>query len=306
MIEFRQNKIHPHLKLRAEIIQHIRRFFFENDFLEVETPLRIPAPAPEANIDAIASEEWFLQTSPELCMKRLLCAGYPRIFQICKSFRKNERGNKHLPEFTLLEWYSTNITYLDMMDQCEKLIQYVCNNLDRGESIEYQGIIIDLKTPWLRMTVNEAFQAYASISLEEALSRNKFDEALALEVEPNLGTGKPLFLYDYPESQRAFSKLKPQEPTTAERFELYIQGMEICNAFSEIIYPDEQKKVFEEERKARKKSRKDIYPIPEKFLQALSNMPEASGNALGIDRLVMLFSDTAIIDNVVAFTAEEL
>jgi lysyl-tRNA synthetase class 2 len=306
MANYRQTKIYETLKLRAKIIQAVRSFFINNDFLEVETPLRIPAPAPEANIDAIVSEDWFLQTSPELCMKRLLCSGYPRIFQICKSFRKNERGNRHLPELTMLEWYAADTSYLEMMDHCEELIRYIGESINCGESIVYQGRQIDLKGPWPRISVNNAFEKYASKSLEKALSHNKFDETLALEIEPHLGIGKPLFLYDYPESQRAFSKIKAQEPDFAERFELYIQGMEICNAFSEITDPDEQRKRFEEERSARKKSGKKVYPMPEKFLQVLKDMPKASGNALGIDRLVMLFADTTVIDDVVAFTPEEL
>lgn len=306
MAEYRQAKIKQILQVRANIIQAVRHFFIDNDFLEVETPLRIPAPAPEAHIDAIASEDWFLQTSPELCMKLLLCAGYPRIFQICKSFRKKERGLKHLPEFTLLEWYTADTSYLEMMDQCENLLRYICKIIAGGEFIAYQGEQIDLRTPWARMSVKEAFDTFGSTSLEQALSQNCFGETIAFEIEPHLGLGKPLFLYDYPESQRAFSKLKPQEPAVAERFELYIQGMELCNAFSEITNADEQKKRFEEELNARKKSGKAVYPMPVKFLHALNDMPEASGIALGIDRLVMLFSDTTLIDDVIAFIPEEL
>jgi len=109
------------LKLRAEIVKSIRMFFAEHDYLEVETPVRIPAPAPEANIDAIESEDLFLHTSPELCMKRLLASGYPRIFQICRCFRKNERGSRHIPEFTMLEWYRADSDYSDMMDETEAL-----------------------------------------------------------------------------------------------------------------------------------------------------------------------------------------
>jgi len=306
MAEHRQKKIHQHLKLRADIIQAIRNFFIEKDFLEVETPIRIPAPAPEANIDAIASENWFLQTSPELCMKMLLCAGYLRIFQICKSFRKKERGSRHLPEFTLLEWYAAGMNYIDMMDQCEEFICYISSRMYGKESLFYQGKQIDLKRPWSRMSVSEAFKKFASTPIEKAISQNCFDETLALEIEPYLGIDKPLFLFDYPASQRAFSKLKAQESSIAERFELYIHGMEICNAFSEIIDPAEQQKKFEEEMNQRKKLRKDVYPMPDKFIEAFKNMPEASGNALGIDRLVMLFADTTVVDDVVAFTPEEL
>ncbi len=306
MANYRQTKIIQRLKLRALIVQAVRSFFIQKNFLEVETPLRIPAPAPEATIDAVSSDGWFLQTSPELCMKRLLCAGYPRIFQICKSFRKKERGSRHLPEFTLLEWYAADTSYIEMMDQCEELIRYACKAIGCGDSIVYQEKPIDFTHPWPKMSVNEAFDTYATLSLEHALSRNCFHETIAFEVEPHLGIGKPLFLFDYPESQRAFSKLKSGEPALAQRFELYIQGIEICNAFSEITDPAEQRQRFEEERNARIISGKEMYPMPERFLQSLDDMPEASGNALGMDRLVMLFSDTPIIDDVIAFMPEEL
>ncbi|MBT8490351.1 MAG: EF-P lysine aminoacylase GenX, partial [Deltaproteobacteria bacterium] len=136
------------LRMRAGIIQVIRDFFIERDYLEVETPLRIPAPAPESHIDAIPSDGWFLHTSPELCMKRLLAAGYSKIFQISKCFRDRERGSLHLPEFTLLEWYRAGIDYREMMNECEELIVFIARSLDRGDTIRYQGTTIDLKKPW--------------------------------------------------------------------------------------------------------------------------------------------------------------
>jgi lysyl-tRNA synthetase class 2 len=305
MKSYRQSSIHKNLHKRAQIIQAIRCFFIENDYLEVETPVRIPAPAPEAHIEAEVSGHWFLQTSPELCMKRLLTAGYPRIFQICKCFRKGERGRRHLPELTMLEWYSTGQDYTDMMEQCEKLLNCITQDLDLGASIRYQGSELNLKAPWPRISVPEAFDKYASMSLSEALSSGRFDMVMVEEIESRLGKN-PIFLYDYPVSRGALARLKPENNLLAERFELYIGGLELCNAFSELIDPTEQRSRFEDERKRRKSSGKIAYPLPEKFLQALADMPAAAGNALGIDRLVMLLTDAARIDEVVTFTPEEL
>ncbi|MDM8518025.1 EF-P lysine aminoacylase EpmA, partial [Desulfobacterales bacterium HSG16] len=267
---------------------------------------RIPAPAPELHIDAIGSEEWFLQTSPELCMKRLLAAGYQRIFQICRCFRKNERGNKHLEEFTMLEWYCANSDYMDMMNNCEALVVFAAEETGHYDSFSYQGQKIDLKKPFDRLTVAEAFEKYASIDMSTALKLDKFDECMGLEIEPCLGRQKPLFLYDYPAQCNALARLSPDNPMVAERFELYIAGIELCNAFSELTDPQEQKSRFEEEEKNRRSLGKPPYPFPKKFIQDLAYMPPASGNALGIDRLSMLFADTEAIDDIVTFTYESL
>ena len=306
MGKYRQTDIKKNLELRAQIIQAVRRFFIEQGFLEIETPCRIPAPAPEAHIDAEISGDWFLQTSPELYMKRLLASGYPRIFQICRCFRKKERGSRHLPEFSLLEWYCAGIDYFDMMGQSENLIRFVGHTLLRSDTLVYQGRQIDLRSPWERMTVAEAFDRFAAISMETALLQESFDETMALEIEPHLGPQKPLFLYDYPSSKSALAKLKSDDPSIAQRFELYISGLELCNAFTELNDPESQRKRFEKEQGFREALGKTLYPMPEKFLACVHDMPDASGNALGIDRLVMLFADTGRIDGGVAFTPEEL
>jgi lysyl-tRNA synthetase class 2 len=303
---FRQTSIKNNLKIRASVIQSVRKFFFNNDYLEIETPYRIPAPAPEAHIDAQDSGNWVLHTSPELCMKRLLSAGYPRIFQICRCFRKQERGHLHLPEFTILEWYTAERNYFDMMDQCEDLIRFVARDSGFGNSIEYQTRNIDLKRPWHRLSVSEAFDKYSPISLNTALSNDRFDELMVNDIEPNLGREKPIFLFDYPASTCALAKLKPDNPSLVQRFELYISGLELCNAFTELADPDEQRIRFEGQQDLRRKLDKQTYPIPENFLKSLAFMPEATGNALGIDRLVMLFANAKKIDDVVTFTPEEL
>jgi len=302
-----QKKLRENLIVRAHIIQTIRMFFIDHDYLEIETPIRIPAPAPEAHIDAVAAGDWFLQTSPELCMKRLLAAGIQRIFQICKCFRQAERGRLHLPEMTLLEWYRTDSNYLDMMDECEALVNTVARrNGSKEEILIYQGKEIKLAPPWPRMSVSEAFEKLGSIPLHVALERGQFDEIMVEKIEPNLAQTRPVFLYDYPASRAALARLKPQDLRYAQRFELYIGGLEICNAYSELTDPVEQRKRFEYERENRRKSGKPVYPMPQKFLTALGSLPAAAGNALGIDRLVMLFSDSNQIDEVVAFTPEEL
>ena len=306
MLNDQQTRRKENLIVRARIIQAIRSFFIDHDYIEIETPIRIPAPAPESHIDAVESGDWFLQTSPELCMKMLLAAGFRRIFQICKCFRQAERGRWHLPEMTMLEWYRINSSYLDMMHECEILIDHIARQINSKNTLTYQDAEIDLTPPWSRISVAEAFKSFTSMSMEAALENDRFDEIMVEAIEPNLGQRRPAFLYDYPASRGALARTKPEDRRYAERFELYIGGLEICNAFSELTDPVEQRQRFESERNRRKDFGKSIYPMPEKFLNALGDMPEAAGNALGIDRLVMLFADTHNIDEVVAFTPEEL
>ena len=304
MSYFHSSNIKNNLELRAVIMAAIRHYFTEKDYLEVETPNRIPAPAPEANIEPEPSGLWFLQTSPELCMKRLLAAGFERIFQICKCYRKDERGRLHLPEMTMLEWYTAGHDYLDMMRQCEDLISTVAQSIDHGKGIQYQGRWIDFTKPWDRMTVDQAFEKFAPEPLDTAVRNGHFDEIIGCDIAPNIGWVKPVFLYDYPAALGSLARLKPGDKSVAERFELYIAGIEICNAFSELTDPDEQRRRFETEMRRRRASDKTLYPLSETFLQALDEMPESAGNALGIDRLIMLFADTAEIDAVVAFIPE--
>ena len=193
-----------------------------------------------------------------------------------------------------------------MMQECEKLILFISNKLGRDHSLCYQDYRIDLRPPWNRMTVKEAFHRYSPIILETAIETNRFDEMMAIHIEPHLGKQKPLFLFGYPRQFGALARLSPQDPTVAERFELYIAGMELCNAFTELTDKKEQRRRFSDEQNHRSRLGKTVYPVDDKFLDALSDMPEASGNALGIDRLTMLFVDTTHIDDVVAFTPEDL
>jgi lysyl-tRNA synthetase class 2 len=290
------------LAQRARITQEIRAFFVARGCLEIETPHRIPANAPEAHIDAAACGSWFLQTSPELAMKRLLAAGYDSLFQICRVWREGERGRNHLPEFTLLEWYHSGTDYHTLMTECRELL----GELVPEGRISWQGHSIDIISPWEQLTVREAFDRYASTTLDEALSTDRFEEVLSSEIEPNLGQDTPTFLLEYPANLAALARLKPGDPRVAERFELYIAGIELANAFSELVDAAEQRARFEQGEKARRAAGKPPCPLPEPFLSELPAMPEAAGIALGVDRLVMLLTDSQDIADVVAFTPEIL
>ena len=294
------------LRLRARLIQHIRHYFINQNFLEVETPLCIPAPAPEEHIDALPSGSWFLQTSPELCMKRLLAAGYEKLFQFCKCFRAGERGKMHLPEFTMLEWYMAGFDYQDLMKQCEDMIVTAAAGLELAENIIWQQKQISLTPPWEKITVMHAFEKYAPMTLEETLFQDKFDEMLVEYVEPNLGIAKPTFIYDYPAKLGSLARLKKDDASVAERFELYIGGLELANGFSELNDSREQRIRFEQAQKLRAQKGFSAYPMPEVFLRSLDSLPDSTGIALGIDRLAMIFADTDNIDDVVAFPPEIL
>ncbi|MDH3997735.1 MAG: EF-P lysine aminoacylase EpmA [Desulfuromonadales bacterium] len=287
---------------RARIIQQIRAFFAQRDYLEVETPQRIPANAPEPHIDAVPSNDWVLQTSPELAMKRLLAAGHQRLFQICRVWRQGERGSQHLPEFTLLEWYRSQANYSALMDECEQLLLALAPT----GAINWQGTDIQLTPPWDRLTVAEAFERYASLSLQQALSNDRFEEILTDEIEPRLGYKRPLFLTEYPAEMAALARKKPEHPEVAERFELYINGLEVANAFSELTDPVEQRQRFEQDEATRVGAGKPPQPLPEKFLREMHHLPDCAGIALGIDRLIMLLTEAKRIGDVVAFTPEEL
>lgn len=293
------------LQTRAKIIQSMRLFFIEQGFLEVETPLRIPAPAPEEHIEAIRSEDWFLQTSPELCMKQLMAGGYPQIFQIGKCFRAGERGDRHLPEYTMLEWYVAGFDYQQLMTQCEEMIWAIASDLEITE-INRQNKNVSLSPPWERITVADAFLQYAPVSVDDAMARDIFDEMLVDYIEPQLGVGRPTFIYDYPVALAALAKLKDNHSSVSERFELYIGSMEIANGFSELTDAKEQRRRFEDALKKRAGKNRAHYNMPEKFLQALDNLPPCAGIALGIDRLVMIMTGASSIDDVVAFTPENL
>jgi lysyl-tRNA synthetase class 2 len=298
-------RLTPNLRRRAFIYQVIRSFFNEQGFLEVETPIRSPAIAPEKEIIPIESDGWFLCASPELYMKRLLAAGYDKIYQFSHCFRKGERGNYHNPEFTLLEWYRKSAGYEQMMQDTEGIITAIAAALGLGSTLRYRDKSIDLSLPWERITVSEAFKKLAGWDPVIDPDVRRFDEDTVLKVIPNLDPLRPTFLLDYPAPMASLARLKPGNTRVAERVELFIGGLELCNAYSELNNQKEQEMRFRKEIEKIKQEQHRIAPMPDKFLSAVSHLPECTGNALGIDRLVMLFCDAAAIDEVIPFTVDD-
>jgi lysyl-tRNA synthetase class 2 len=295
----------PYLKLRCRALEAIRSFFLGDGFLEVQTPLRTPAPAPETHIDALTADPgYFLVTSPELYMKRLLAAGYGPIYQMSPVFRQGERGRLHHPEFTLLEWYRPDADYSVLQEDCQRLVLSVCKALGRTAGWDYRGTRLDVNGAWERYTVREAFTRFAGWTPEGSVDQDRFDIDLVEKVEPRLGFPKPCFLTDYPAGQAALARLKPGDPAVAERFELYWAGIELANGYSELTDPKEQRTRFQDAMEARRQAGRDVYPIPESFLNSMEHLPPCAGIAMGVDRLVMLLTGVDSIDSVVAFPPE--
>lgn len=296
---------------RAALLYLIRRFFADQGFIEVDTPLRLPVSIPERHIELFTAGEQYLQASPELCMKRLLARGATPIFQLGHCFRKGERGRLHLEEFTLLEWYRAGSDYRQLMDDCRDLCLFLLREWPReSRRIETTGVAaifagIDLYGQWEKLTVQDAFDRFSPVSLSAALDSGRFDEFLSEFVEPRLGLTTPSFLCDYPVALASLSRRKPQAPHLAERFELYIKGVELANGFSELNDKEEQRHRFAEEMRAiRSTSGRDV-PMPEAFLRDLEMMPEAAGIALGVDRLAMLVFGLTTISQATTFSPED-
>ncbi len=296
----------PTLVLRSGILREFRACLMEKGYIEVETPQIVPQPAPERHIDPIHVENSYLHTSPEICMKRLFAAGYHQIFQICKCFRKSERGRRHLPEFTMLEWYRAGIDYKGLMEDCETLISEVVRRLRSDYRITYRDEEIDFSPPWQRMSVKEAFERYGGVNLEEVRAEGLFEEVLVRRVEPRLGLGRPTFLYDFPAPMAAMAKRKKDAPMIEERFEVYVAGMELANGFTELNDKEEQRRRLEDEMRVRREAGRSTFAMPERFLQAVGHMPDGAGIAVGIDRFVMVLAGKEDIKDVVTFTPEEL
>lgn len=296
------------LWLRAHIVRAIRSFFWDRGFLEVETPLLIPANAPEEYINPISALPWQLQTSPELCMKRLICRGHKQLFQISHCWRADERGVRHLSEFTMLEWYRADSDYHALMTDCEDLLQHVAATcLVESPVYSYKANKIDPFRPWIKISVQEAFLRFSNTSVWDCLDRGVYEDVLAEIVEPELaGFSVPVFLIDYPSELAALSRLKPGQTELAERFELYLGGLELANGFSELNDSTEQRLRFEAANRLRISDGRCPLPLPERFLSELGSMPPSAGIAVGVDRLVMLAAGIEAIDSVVAFTPEQL
>lgn len=278
-----------------------RAFFDARHFVEVTTALRVPAPGVDFHVDAIEADGQYLITSPELDMKRLLVGGMPRIFQLARVARADELGPLHAPEFTMLEWYRAFSQLDDVLRDTEQLVREVVRALAGEDTVFVLGQRkVTVEQPFERLTVREAFRRFADVDDAVGLAladEDRYFELLVSKVEPALAElPRPVFLTRYPISQAALSRPHEDDPTVAERAELYFGGVELCNAYGELTCAVEQRRRFTEEAERRKGAGRTVYPLDEQFLAALvEGMPPSAGNALGFDRLVMVASNRSEI-----------
>lgn len=324
------------LASRQKVLRHLRRFFEDRGFTEVETPSLQVSPGLEVHLHAFKTElrgprrddpvlTRYLHTSPEFTMKKLLVAGLPKIWQLAHVYRNNEGSDTHHPEFMMLEWYRTQASYHDLMQDCVELIRTVAQAADRT-TMRFRDVTCDVLRDWQVLTVPAAFERFADIDLmrtipdgitpsRDLLAREAqrigiridqgdswddlFFRIMFEKIESVLGKEQPTFLTDYPVSMAALARPKPEDPRLAERFELYICGLELANAFGELTDAAEQRRRFEADMAMKQALYGERYPIDEDFLAALRfGMPSAAGIALGFDRLVMLCAGVETIDEI--------
>jgi elongation factor P--(R)-beta-lysine ligase len=319
----------PYLQGRNAIAAAARGFFAARDFVEVETPALQVSPGLEPHLLAFATEligpgggaaAMHLHTSPEFAMKKLLVAGEPRIFQMARVFRNGERADTHHPEFVMLEWYRAHADYTALMDDCVALLAAALAAVNQP-AFRWRDRRSDPGLPWQRITVAEAFDRYAGVNLMATIDdagklgaaaarldlrtdasddwEDAFFRIFLNRIEPHLGSPAPTILYEYPIRMAALSRPKPDDPSVAERFELYVAGVELANAFGELTDPGEQRRRFADWRRQSQARHGRAYPVDEDFLAALAHgMPTAAGIALGFDRLVMLATGAKRITDV--------
>ena len=323
------------LEKRGRILAAVRSFFADRGFVEVDTPALQVSPGLEPHLRAFATELHdpqqgqaalrYLHTSPEFAMKKLLVAGMPRIWQLAHVFRDGERSATHHPEFSMLEWYRTGASYRDLMEECAALVR-ACQQAAGARVLTWRGHTADATREWQRISVAEAFQKYCGLDLLATapdplhpdadrlaaaasgigISPHPGDDWETLffrifldRIEPHLGLGVPTILYDYPLSMAALARRRPDDPRLAERFEVYICGLELANAFGELTDAAEQRARFLADQARKRQLYGQTYPIDEDFLDALEHgLPACAGIALGFDRLVMLATGAEDIEQV--------
>lgn len=306
------------LKKRAKKIAAIRNFFAQRDVLEVQTPMFSEASVTDLHLSTF-NTRWrhapnsreqtlYLQTSPEFYMKRLLASGSGCIYQLNQSFRNEEVGRYHQPEFLMLEWYRLGFNHHDLMDEMSELLQEIlmCASEER---VTYQTIFQrHLNCDPLTASLEELKAVAIKEGLED-IAAHEQDKTTLLQllfsmcVEPKIGQNQPIFVYDFPAEQAALAKISLKDPRVAERFEVYYRGIELANGFHELEDPAEQRRRFEEDNKQRMRKGLETMPMDDDFLSALeSGLPACSGVALGVDRLLMLALNKNHINDVLAFS----
>lgn len=311
------------LRMRADILSRLRSFFYAREVMEVETPLLSWAAATDPHIDSIPAHyqgpgaphgaTLWLHTSPEYAMKRLLAAGSGAIFQVCKVFRQGERGVRHNPEFTMLEWYRPGWDHHALMAEVEALTHTLLApylNLGATERISYRELFLrelnlDPFTAEL-VQLKGCAKAHGIDYLDDEPERDTWLNLLLSHlIEPKLGQGHLLFLHGYPISQAALARVQSGEPPTAARFELYLNGVELANGFHELTDSAEQRGRFLADQQLRQQLGKPPIPLDQALLEAMSSgMPECAGVAMGLDRLVMQAASASLIDDVISFPLE--
>lgn len=307
------------LRLRAELLGRIRRFFAARGVLEVDTPILSAAAATDPHLESFATEyagpggsrRLYLQTSPEFAMKRLLAAGSGPIYQVAHAFRQGEYGSRHNPEFTLLEWYRTGCDHHGLMDEVEALVRTLLEGrrpLGAGERLSYAQAfrrhagVDPLRDDVARLRRRAQEHGIALGAAKPGERDAWLDLLLTHVVEPELGRTGPTFLYDYPPSQAALARVRPDTPPVAERFELYVDGMELANGFHELGDAREQARRFAADLQQRKARGLAEVPSDTRLLAALeAGLPPCAGVALGLDRLLMLAAGRKRLSEVLSF-----
>ncbi len=305
------------LKSRAKVIQTIRQFFANRDVLEVDTPAMSHATVTDIHLHTFQTEfvgpgyadgrKLYFMTSPEFHMKRLLAAGSGCIYQICKSFRNEENGRYHNPEFTMLEWYRVGFDHHQLMDEMDELLQLVLGCGDAQRMSYQQAFLTVLGVCPLEASMTELKRVAAELGLSDIAEPEQDRDTLlqllfSIGVEGKIGQDVPAFVFDFPASQAALAKINPQDPRVADRFEIYFKGIELANGFHELDNPAEQLKRFEEDNLKREEMGLAPQPVDYHLIEALkAGLPDCAGVALGIDRLIMLSLGCDHIDQVTAF-----
>lgn len=298
------------LRTRHAVMRAIRDFYDGRGYLEVETPARVPSPGLDVHLDAFeapgSAEPRFLHTSPEYQMKRLVAGGLSPIYQLGKAFRRAEVGHLHQPEFCMLEWYRAGASYAELMQETAELVAHVALRV-LGTTRLPSGLDVAVDR-WTRLGVREAFRDLAGVEADALLDdEDRFFRVLIDRVEPRLGFERPTLLCDYPLSMASLARPSPLDPALAERFEAYLNGIELCNGFGELTDAAEQRRRLLADQARRRALGRPVYPIDERFLAALEQgLPPCAGNALGVDRLVMLLTGAQHIREVICFADDEL